>query len=494
MDAATNDHGNAPATVAVLDVGKTNVKLSAVEAGGTVVETLSVPNPVLPGPPWRHHNLKSLSEWVLEMLAGLARRHPLGAFVTAGHGSGGVLTGADPDAGDGTVLPMIDYEQPLPAAVRDGYVPLAGSFLDRGSATMHAATHQARQLYWMQQREPRAFSQARWYLGLPQYWAWRLCGVAASETSFLGAQSHLWNVAERRWAPIVAHLGWERLMPPFAKAWQPLGAMRPELVRRFSLPEGLRVLTGGHDSSLNHYRYHAAGLQDFTVISTGTWIVGFSGSTPITRLDEHRGMTLNSDVFGNPLGGILTMGGREFSHIAGIDPPADDVPVEILKRLIAQQTMALPSFGDDDGLFPGSAGAGRILGPPVHTAMERKALALLYCALLTVECLEALGDDRLVVLDGSFLRDPLYAAVVAALLPGRRVRFNLDTHGVASGAALLARQEARRQPAPLILSEPIELAALETELARYAAAWWSLARAAPRLRDDIENTKGSFHG
>ncbi len=215
-------------------------------------------------------------------------------------------------------------------------------------------------------------------------------------------------------------------MPPFSKAWQKLGPIRPELVRRFGLPADVSVLTGGHDSSLNHYRYHAAGLRDFTVISTGTWIVGFSRSTPIERLDGHRGMTLNSDVFGNRLGGILTMGGREFSHIAGSNPPTDDVPIEVLGRLVAQRTLAAPSFGDDDGLFPGSAGSGGILGPAAETAMERKGLALLYCALLTVECIEALSADRLIVLDGSFLRDPLYAGVVAALLPKRQVRFNLD--------------------------------------------------------------------
>ncbi|WP_139015718.1 FGGY-family carbohydrate kinase [Ensifer aridi] len=480
--------------VAVLDVGKTNVKLSAVGADGAVVETISIPNPVLPGPPWRHHDLKSLGEWVFETLAALSRRYDLAALVTAGHGSGGVLTGADPDAGDGAVLPMIDYEQTLPADIRDGYAPLAGSFLDRGSATMHGATHQARQLYWMEEREPDAFGKARWYLGLPQYWAWRLSGVAASETSFLGAQSHLWNVAESRWAPIVRARGWEPLMAPFAKAWQALGPIRTELVQRYGLPGEMRVLTGGHDSSLNHYRYHAAGLRDFTVISTGTWIVGFSRSTPLERLDEHRGMTLNSDVFGNSLGGILAMGGREFSHVAGGDPPAEHASLDVLAHLVAQRTFAVPSFGDDDGLFPGSAGRGRILGSPPETAMGRKVLALLYCALLTVECIETLSEDRLVVLDGSFLRDPLYAGVVAALLPERQVRFNLDTYGVAAGAALLAGHETRDGPAPLTLSGPPDLGVLQRELFRYAADWRRLSRGELGNRDELRNTKGSLHG
>ncbi len=132
-----------PATVAVVDIGKTNVKLSAVTADGRVLETLATVNAVLPGAPWRRHDLAGLSGWLFEGLAELARRHPLERVIATGHGSGGMLVGADPDAGgDGLALPMIDYEQPLPETVASAYASLAGSFLDRGSAVMMAATHQ----------------------------------------------------------------------------------------------------------------------------------------------------------------------------------------------------------------------------------------------------------------------------------------------------------------------------------------------------------------
>lgn len=481
--------GEGRASVAVLDVGKTNVKLNAATAEGRLIETLSVANPVLPGPPWRHHDLAALRGWVFDGLAELSRRHPLEAFVSSGHGSGGVLVSDDPDAGDGTALPMIDYEQPLPEDVRLAYEPLSGSFFDRGSAVMHGATHQARQMFWMERAEPERFARARWFLGLPQYWAWVLSGAAVCEATLLGAQSHLWNVAEQRFAPIVALRGWERLLPPFARAWQTVGRIRPELARRHGLPAGLRVLAGGHDSSLNYYRYQAGGLEDFAVVSTGTWIVGFSDRTPLERLDEHRGMTCNSDVFGRPLGGVLTMGGREFTAITGPDAPEADVSPETVARLVERGTMALPSFGDDDGLFPGSAGKGRMEGPPATDAGERKALAMLTCALLTAECLDALGGGGMVVLDGSFLRDPLYARLVAGLVPARPVRYNLDAYGVASGAALLAGHETRRGPVRAELSMPEGLGALSSLLPPYAARWRE--RAVTHFAD---NRKGASHG
>jgi sugar (pentulose or hexulose) kinase len=221
------------ARAAVLDIGKTNIKLHAVTLDGAVAESLSTPNTVRDGPPWRHHDLEGTGGWALAGLSDLCRRHPLEHIIAAGHGSGGVLVGGDPDRpAGGAVLPMIDYEQALPPAVRDAYAPLAGSFLDRGSAIMQGATHQARQLLWMEMAEPAKFAAARWYLGLPQYWAWRFSGVAASEASLLGAQSQLWNTARRRFSPIVTIRGWRRLMPPMARASAALGPLRPELARR----------------------------------------------------------------------------------------------------------------------------------------------------------------------------------------------------------------------------------------------------------------------
>jgi len=465
------------ARIAVLDVGKTNIKLSAVCEDGTILETLSIANRVMDGPPWRHHDLAGTGDWVLSSLTELCRRHDILSFVTSGHGSGGVLVGPDPDEnGDGTALPMIDYEQPLPEDIRLRYAPLSGSFFDRGSALMLGATHQARQMYWMQQAEPQAFAKARWFLGVPQYWAWRLSGVAVSEATFLGAQSHLWNTVERRWAPIVAACGWQSLMPPFAPAWQRIGKIRPALASRYGLPPHINVLAGIHDSSANFYRYQAAGLTGATVVSTGTWIVALNGAVAPERLDEHRGMTCNSDVDGKPVGGALTMGGREFSLVAGPQTDSRPVSVETIGRLVEQGTLALPSFGDDDGLFPGSAGKGRFLGPLPVDPDERKALAVLYTALLTAECLDALGSDGLVILDGSFLREPLYAAIVAALRPDRQTLYSHEAYGVASGTALLAGHATRTAKAPIALNTPPSMPGIASALAGYVERWRQLSR------------------
>ena len=450
--------------VAVLDVGKTNVKLSATDAAGVVLETLTTPNPVRPGPPYRHHDVTGLEGWLFRALAALARRYAIGAIVPIGHGSGGLLVDAA-----GPAMPMIDYEDEPPPALTALYRTLAGDYRTRGSAVMLGASHLARQMLWLETGWPAAFARARHFLALPQYWAWRLSGVAASEVTSLGGQSHLWSPRTGTFAPIVAARGWQPLLPPPVPAWATLGTLRPDLAARTGLAPGTRVLCGAHDSSINYYRYQAAGLAGFTVVSTGTWIVALSDAADPDALDETRAMTLNADPAGRPLAGALCMGGREFSLIAGDQPPDALGDARVAARLIARGTLPLPFFGDDDGLLPGRAGRGGILGPAPQDAAERRALALIATALLTDLLLDAFSATGRVVLDGSFVADPLYPALVAALRPGAAMAFNRHRDGVAAGAALLAGHGARSSPAPLALDAPAPLEF--SGLAAYRARW-----------------------
>lgn len=461
--------------IAVLDVGKTNVDLWVASADGDLLESRSIQNRVLDSGPWRHHDLNSLGAWLTETLAELGRRHRIRVLVPVGHGSGGVLVGSDPDGANmGAALPMIDYEQTCPSEIDAEYATKAGSFEDRGSPIMMVSTHAARQMLWMERADPAAFANAAHYLNVAQYWGWWLTGVAASEFSAMGAQSHLWNVPERRWAPIVEDQGWQRLLPGFRPAWEPLGTLRNRMAQEAGLPEGIRVLTGAHDSTANFYRYLAAGLTDFTLVSTGTWVVALSREGDTASLDQMRGTTINADLEGNPVCGALTMGGREFSAIAGPDWDGQPAALDVLARLVGQGSMALPSFGHNEGQFPGSAGQGRMIGPQPVTQAERTALAVLYIALLTVACADVFKGGKRLILDGTFLKEPLYAPLVAALRPGGQTEVSHETNGVVAGAVQIARRDmsASMTPLPLETVTPIAIPGL----ADYAQQWRMAAK------------------
>ena len=81
--------------IVVLDIGKSNIKLSVCSYLGELVETLTTPNDTYDGMPWRYHDLKKINNWVLENLSILSRRYNLIRFIAVGHGSGTVFVGDD---------------------------------------------------------------------------------------------------------------------------------------------------------------------------------------------------------------------------------------------------------------------------------------------------------------------------------------------------------------------------------------------------------------
>lgn len=418
-------------TVAVFDIGKTNLKLLGVDREGRTVWQRSTPNRPLPGPPWLHVDLPAIEAWLLDALAGLAREHAVEAFVAAGHGSGGVLVDEA-----GSVLPPVDYEEEPPAEVLEAYARAAPPFAERGSPQLGGASHFGRQLFWMARAFPDAVGRATRFLPFPQYWAWRLCGVPAVELTMLGAQSHLWDVRGRRYTGLVGREGWGRLLPPPRPPHTVLGPPTPEVRVRTGLGGEVAVLAGIHDSTANLYRYQAVGLGDAALLSTGTWIVGMDPLTPADALDEAFGMTVTSDVEGRPVAGVLAMTGREYAVLAGGDA-GGRATADALAAVVASGALALPGFCAFDGVFPGSAGRGRIEGPTPGDAAGRTALATLYAALVAEVCLDLMRSRGRVVVDGGFVADPAFAGLVAALRPQQEVLVNADGAGTAAGAALL---------------------------------------------------------
>ena len=124
---------------------------------------------------------------------------------------------------------------------------------------MLGMTHLARQMMWIERDWPDAFARAtRRALTGPQYWAWRLTGVLASEVTSLAAQSGLWCAADAEACSGSSPSGaGARLLPPLVPAWAVLGPLKSG--DRGREPASARAvsasLNGIHDSSANLYRY-----------------------------------------------------------------------------------------------------------------------------------------------------------------------------------------------------------------------------------------------
>ncbi len=462
------DGGAIPAVV-VLDIGKTHVKLFAIAPhGGPVLSSRQVTNQSVEAEPYLHVDVDRIWAWLVDALSELAPRFEIEAIIPCAYGSTAVLIDDD-----GLVLPMMDYEAEPPLDIVRDYAETAPVFaevccpINPGSLTL------ARQLFWQSRHFSEAFQQARWILPAAQYWAWRLTGRAATEVTSLGAQTQLWNPRTGTPTGLAEREGWARRFPPLRHAFDEIGPLDLALARHVGLRKPPPVLVGIHDSNANYARYLAAGLERFTLISSGTWLITFDTDLPLDRLQPDRDMVSNTDLEGRPVACTRFMGGREFAEIAGHEGLSTTPGIADVEKIIGQGTMALPSFTDSGGPFPGTGGLGRIKGPLPATPEEKSALAALYVALVTDVDLDLLASAGDVVIDGSAAGNALYTGLLSVLRPQQKVMISRESDGTALGASLLWGWRNRREPVLIELESvpPLQIPTLD----RYKARWRRLA-------------------
>jgi sugar (pentulose or hexulose) kinase len=313
----------------------------------------------------------------------------------------------------------------------------------------------AKQLLWQESAYPVEFARAKAYLTTAQFFALRLGGRAASEISQLAAQGHIWDLVRHQPSSLMRERGWDHLLPQRVPAGAVLGTVSEPVARRTGLARSTEILCGVHDSNANLFRYKAAGMADASILSTGTWMIGFQRDLAPDKLHATSAMVLNIDVDGENVPSTLIMTGREYDLIRKENSAADAAVLAALPTLLARGTLALPSFVGDDGLFPGAAHRGRIIGPPPETPAEWQGLAVLYAAFSANRCLDALGSSKRIVIDGGFAANLPFARCIASLRPSQSVSVSQSRDGTALGAALLWRRFSRTLPVSSVVLEAV---------------------------------------
>ncbi len=447
-----------PRHIAVLDVGKTNVKLVLVETATlSEVQVLTRPNTVLPGPPYPHYDIEGIWKFLLDGLGRFQARTGVDAVTCSAHGACGVLL-----AQDGTLAaPVIDYEHDGPDALKAEYDRLRPGFGVTGSPRLPCGLNVGAQIHWQFARDPGLSSRVTRFVTYPQYWTGRLSGVWTTEVSSLGAHTDLWNVRERRFSTLVDQLGLAARMAPLLPAETVLGPILPAIAAATGLSPRTPVISGLHDSNASLYPHLLNRPAPFTVISTGTWMIAMAiGSR--ARLDPARDTLMNVSVQGDPVPSARFMGGREFEMICG-PIPAEPTEADIA-AVLAHRVMCFPSFEATSGPFPGCAPRWTqprdTLAPGAVTAA-----ASFYLALMTATCLSLIEAAGPLLVEGPFARNSQFLdmlTVASGLTPLRPA----GATGTAIGAALLA---GLRPPAPR--SETRSAPAMCDSLSAYARIW-----------------------
>jgi sugar (pentulose or hexulose) kinase len=437
--------------IIVLDVGKTLAKLSLWDCNGALIDRRSRSNAAVGG----RLDVEGIEDWLAAVLSDFAALADVGAIIPVAHGAAAVVL----HQGQRIAAPM-DYEAPIPPEIRKAYDVLRDPFSETGSPALPDGLNLGAQLFHL-----GALPKGAQILLWPQYWAWVLSGIAASEVTSLGCHSDLWTPTAGIPSRLAHKMGWAASFPPLRLGGEILGPIRAEWAARTGLPADTQIHCGLHDS--NAALVAARGFPEIadreaTVLSTGTWFVAMrSPSKPIAlaTLAEGRDSLVNVDVGGCPIPSARFMGGREIELLGErIDLPGLDG----LAGVIANQAVILPTYAPGCGPFP--EGKGGWLNRP-SDAHQRKATIALYTALLADTALDLIGSCERLLIEGRFAKSEVFVRALAALRPDMRVYTSSADADVSFGALRLVNP-AHKPQAALKQVKPLEI-----ELFDYKTEW-----------------------
>jgi xylulokinase len=308
-------------------------------------------------------------------------------------------------------------------------------------------------LMWLKRHRADLFAHARAYLppaDLASYW---LSGEVATSPS-LASRTMALDQATLTWSDEVLDVAGisPDLLPRIVASGTPIGTVSPAAARRSGLPDGLPVVTGGHDRLCGALAARA-GERDVAVDSAGTaeTVVVLTRRRPDASEAVRHGINCYADVLPGEYaysarvgltGGLLEWTRREiFSSAESPDELITQIPAPISFAGV----ICYPSFGRP--ITPSAERdpvAGALLGLTIdHTRVDilRAALESTCFSLRSnVETLESqlgrpLGTPRV---EGRVAAVDKLMQLRADVL-GRTVESTDIPHATATGAALLAR-------------------------------------------------------
>jgi sugar (pentulose or hexulose) kinase len=425
----------------VLDVGKTLAKATLWNEARECVAERIRPNERASAGKMCTLDAVGIEQWLERTLKEFAVLGPVRTIIPVAHGAAAALLHEEH-----LLAAPIDYEWAGVARDRAPYDTQRDCFEASGSPALPAGLNLGLQLHWLESLPSNEYRCAQ-ILPWPQYWAWVLSGVAASEVTSLGCHTDLWRPYSREPSELAIQRGWANRLAPLTPAAAPLGQLTASWVERTGLSPKVEIRCGLHDSNaaLLAARDHPdIRGRDTTVLSTGTWFVAMRAPLASVRahrsaLTEARDCLVNVDVSGVPIPSARFMGGREIEMLAGAES-ADTVPSSLESGL----ANLLPALKSGELILPGLVpGAGPFPKAGRHAANMRRhnegtaALAHLYAALVADVSLDLIGSRDALLIDGRFAQAPIFVHALAALRPDTTVFVSRDTHGVARGALRL---------------------------------------------------------
>ncbi|MBJ7538754.1 L-rhamnose mutarotase [Marinomonas transparens] len=416
--------------VAVLDIGKTNIKICLMDGQtGALLQIAKRTNEVINAAPYPHVDEASIWAWIKDTLAELAQDYFISSIAITTHGATIACM-----KGDQLALPILDYEYDGVSDVKAEYDAARPDFKESFSPRLPQGLNLGAQLFWQQQRFASEFKEVDSLLLYPQYWGFKLSGHKASEVTSLGCHTDLWNPINCQFSAFCEQQNWNALFPPVLETGAKLGVILPELAQEIGLPANCVIFNGVHDSNASLVPYIGQPMEKLTVVSSGTWTVIATINGKLDFLHEEKDMLANVDALGRATPTIRFMGGREWEHLRS-DTPATFSDVSFI---LEHGIMALPAFAQGG---PFAHCDGKILERGLTlTPSQQSALADIYVALMTDYCLDLMDTSDTVIVEGAFSNNHNFLTLLACMRSQDEIYASRDVTGTSGGAALLSNK------------------------------------------------------
>ena len=405
----------------VLDIGKTNVKLTFVDSiNNKTIKFFKTKQKNI----YRHGikilNSNSIFEWALKKITYIGRKHNLDKFVCTAHGTSIALISYN----DKELLACTDYEYKFDKLI-NSYKKIAPKFNESFSPFLENGLNIGQQIYYLYKRKQKLIKETKYILNYPQYIVWKLTSSFSSEISYVGCHTHLWDFKRNRLSSFVKKIKLEKKFPQIRKAWDTIG-------RKQIGKSNLKIINGIHDSNASYLYFKNSDIKNFTLVSTGTWYIIFNQKTPLKNLNPSLDMLANIDVFGKPVPTMRFMGGREYDHLMGVFK-------------ISNKTRAIKNFSFHDYLiYPSYASGGGFsinkINIGFYEGLNKGQIYYLICLYISFVinfCLNQMRSSNTIILDGPITKNITIMKILSSLRKKQIVLKNKREIGTTLGATNL---------------------------------------------------------
>ena len=405
----------------VLDIGKTNVKLTFVDSSkNKTIKFFKTKQKNI----YRHGikilNSNSIFEWAIKKITYIERKHELDKFVCTAHGTSIALISYD----DKELLACTDYEYKFDNLFND-YKKIAPKFNESFSPFLENGLNIGQQIYYLYKRKQKLIKETKYILNYPQYIVWKLTSSFSSEISYVGCHTHLWDFKRNKLSSFVKKIKLEKKFPKIRKAWDTIG-------QRKIGESNLKIINGIHDSNASYLYFKNSDIKNFTLVSTGTWYIIFNQKTPLKNLNPSLDMLANIDVFGKPVPTMRFMGGREYDHLMGVFKISNET--RPINNFSFHEYLIYPSYASGGGFSINKINIGFYEG---LNKGQIYYLICLYISFVINFCLNQMRSSNTIILDGPITKNITIMRMLSSLRKKQIILKNKREIGTTLGATNL---------------------------------------------------------